>query len=81
MTFIGNVIHNYFLGSITQIQVSNITCIKYQQPDNSFLNIALVCRPHNLYDNTDVKENNEKLCKILRLLPKPFKIVGDFNYF
>ena len=72
MTFIGNVIHNYFLGSITQIQVSNITCIKYQQPDNSFLNIALVCRPHNLYDNTDVKENNEKLLKNFKTFAQTF---------
>ena len=48
--------------------------------NNKSLNIALVYRPHNVYDETDINENNNKLCEILRNLPKPFVIVGDFNF-
>ena len=41
------------------------------------LELVLVYRPHNLYDNvTNVVDNNERLCEIIENIPKPFVIVG-----
>ena len=48
--------------------------------NNDNLNICLVYRPHNTYDETDVALNNSKLCDVLAQLPKPYFICGDFNY-
>ena len=48
--------------------------------NNELFNICIIYRPHNLYDTSDVNENNDKLCEILKKLPKPFLIVGDFNF-
>ena len=48
--------------------------------ESELLNICLVYRPHNTYDSSSVDENNANLCRILKQLPKPFVIVGDFNY-
>lgn len=48
--------------------------------NKEIFNICLVYCPHNLYDCNDVNENNLKLCEVLKKLPKPFIIVGDFNF-
>ena len=42
--------------------------------------IASFYRPHNLYDDNDIEENNRQLCNVMRSLPKPIIITGDFNY-
>ena len=47
---------------------------------NEVLHIAIIYRPHNLYNDDDIDENNERLCDVLKLLPKPYVICGDFNY-
>ena len=44
------------------------------------LNLCLIYRPHNLYDSKDLIENNNLLCDLLKQFPKPFLIVGDFNF-
>ena len=44
------------------------------------LHIAIIYRPHNLYNDDDIDENNERLCDVLKLLPQPYIICGDFNY-
>ena len=54
-------------------------CVRYKTCD-SYQHIVLVYRPHNLYDNSDVTENNTKLAKLVTVLPKPNIIVGDRNY-
>ena len=48
--------------------------------DKSQLNLVLVYRPHNLYNNEPVTVNNPKLCDILSSSPKPSVIFGDFNF-
>ena len=47
---------------------------------NSYLNIVLVYRPHNLYNGGDVTDNNDLLCQMFRNIPKNCVIVGDFNF-
>ena len=47
---------------------------------NGFLNIVLVYRPHNLYNDNNVTDNNNQMCQMLRSLPKDCIIVGDFNF-
>ena len=44
------------------------------------LNIVLVYRPHSLYNSESLAENNDKLCDLLTKIPKPYILVGDFNY-
>ena len=45
------------------------------------IEIIVVYRPHNLYDETrDVKRNNDLLLDILQNAPKPSVLIGDFNY-
>ena len=39
----------------------------------------LVYRPHNLYNNESVQENNDKLCKVISESPRPCIILRDFN--
>ena len=53
--------------------------------NNSKVNLILIYRPHHLYKNTVIQdaetaENNDKLCNMLKQLPKPYVIVGDLNY-
>ena len=33
-----------------------------------------------MYNSDCVSENNKTLCDILKLVPKPYIVVGDFNY-
>ena len=45
----------------------------------------LIYRPHHIYHNKlalheETKENNNQLCNIIRHLPKPCILIGDFNY-
>ena len=42
--------------------------------------VALVYRPHNLYNDSDVAANNNLLCDMLKKIPKGCVIVGDFNF-
>ena len=47
--------------------------------------LVLLYRPHHIYKETVIQqnlteENNEKLCDILQLIPKPYVMVGDLNY-
>ena len=42
--------------------------------------IALFYRPRNLNDENDIEENNRQLGNVMRSLPKPIIITGDFNY-
>ena len=63
------------------VSLYNQCCVVSLTVDtNKRLNIALVYRPHSLYDENNVADNNEKLCNILKQLPKPYVIVGDFNF-
>ena len=48
--------------------------------DKSHLNLVLVYRPRNLYNNESVIQNNEKLNNIISNVPRPSVIFGDFNY-
>ena len=48
--------------------------------NNKKINVVLVYRPHSLYNSGCVSENNKTLCDILKLVPKPYIVVGDFNY-
>ena len=43
------------------------------------LELVLVYRPHNLYDEKDVSQNNSLLCDVLHSVPTGSVIVGDFN--
>ena len=54
--------------------------INVKSENDKSVNLALMYRPHNLYDNSDIDLNNDKLCSVLKSIPKPFIIVGDFNY-
>ena len=43
------------------------------------LELVLVYRPHNLYDEKDISQNNSFLCDVLHSVPTGSVIVGDFN--
>ena len=68
-------VKNTFIDDFKQCCVISI-----KTENNRSINIALVYRPHNVYDDSDIELNNEKLCEVFKNLPKPFIVVGDFNY-
>ena len=59
-------------------QFNQCCSVKIPRKDDSF-ELVLVYRPHNLYDDKDVVQNNNLLCQLLRSVPKGSVIVGDFN--
>ena len=56
-------------------------CVKLQLQGGSELSLVLVYRPHRLYRGDGiVKENNTKLCTLIRNVQRPSVIMGDFNF-
>ena len=51
-------------------EFNQCSAINVKNGKNSFY-LCLVYRPHNLYDDNSVRENNQKLCNVLKMLPKP----------
>ena len=79
------------VGSVVEVNIPefdsfNQCCaIKMCLNDNSHIVFALVYRPHHIYKDTIPQpeftaENNKMLCAILKKIPRPCVIVGDFNY-
>ena len=46
----------------------------------SHVELVLVYRPHKLYDGVETSQNNSALAEIIKSVPKPSIIVGDFNF-
>ena len=61
------------------------SAIKVRLQGNSEVTLVLLYRPHHIYKDKKPQldlttDNNEKLCQLLHLIPKPYVIVGDLNY-
>ena len=54
--------------------------IRIKTLNDLHLNILLIYRPHSLYNSEDIDVNNQLLCDTLKKMPKPYIVVGDFNY-
>ena len=54
--------------------------IKLPLKNGRTIELVLVYRPHNLYDDTSVHLNNIRLNEIMSKAPHPCIILGDFNY-
>ena len=64
------------------LDVFNQCCsVNLSLADGTSVSLVLIYRPHNLY-NTEVteRENNVKLCNILKSFTGPSLFIGDFNY-
>ena len=64
------------------LDVFNQCCsVNLSLADGTSVSLVLIYRPHNLY-NTEVteRENNIKLCNILKSFTGPSLFIGDFNY-
>ena len=77
-------------GSVTEVELPlldtfNQCCVVKLTLVDSKINIALVYRPHSIYEGTipqpdKTAENNENLVSLLHDIPRPCVIAGDFNY-
>ena len=50
------------------------------ETDKGKLNIVTIYRPHRLYNGDSTRENNDKLIELIKNVPKPYLLCGDFNY-
>ena len=66
---------------LKEYQTFNQCCgVKLPIKNGRTIELVLIYRPHNQYDQRSVSDNNEKLLEVLRNAPKPNIFVGDFNY-
>ena len=70
----------------SEMECFNQCCaVKISLSNCTELVLVLIYRPHNLYSNTNILDeetikNNSILCNLLVHLPKPSVIIGDLNY-
>ena len=76
------------ISEYTTPELDNFTqssAIKVRLEGNSEVTLVLFYRPHHIYKDKEKQPgltaaNNEKLCDLLHILPKPYVMVGDLNY-
>lgn len=56
------------------------SAIKVPIRGSKFIELVVVYRPHKLYNDDSVTDNNGFLCDIIDNVPKPAVLVGDFNF-
>ena len=70
----------YEFVSYEYVKFNQCCSVKVPLKSSKCLELVLVYRPHNLYDNESVLTNNERLNHIIDVVSKPCVVVGDFNY-
>jgi len=73
-----NVFESFITPDIQQF--NQYVSVKIPMKNKQSLSIVLVYRPHKLYNDNSVTENNDLLCNMLRSVKKPAVFLGDFNF-
>ena len=60
-------------------QFNQYLSVKINLANEKCLNLYLIYRPHKLYNDENVGNNNSKLCRLIERAEKPAMLIGDFN--